>query len=135
MNLTTINCREIFKNAYEKRYTWTSEFSGYKGKCIFSRDNDTYEGKFVLGKDFKPEIQNIDDQNIVKSISSQLFEVSIHRVKREFEEIHSKNNFKLIKNSESGIEMIVSGKSKGDKYRVKNNCINMVYRKIHGIII
>ena len=31
--------------------------------------------------------------------------------------------------------MIVSGKNKGDKYRVKNNCINMVYRKIHGIII
>ena len=31
--------------------------------------------------------------------------------------------------------MIVSGKSEGDKYRVKNNCINMVYRKIHGIII
>ena len=31
--------------------------------------------------------------------------------------------------------MIVSGKSEGDKYRVKDNCINMVYRKIHGIII
>ena len=31
--------------------------------------------------------------------------------------------------------MIVSGKSEGDKYRVKNNCINMVYRKIHGTII
>ena len=31
--------------------------------------------------------------------------------------------------------MSVSGKNKGDKYRVKNNCINMVYRKIHGTII
>ena len=31
--------------------------------------------------------------------------------------------------------MIVSGKSEGDKYRVKDDCINMVYRKIHGIII
>ena len=122
MNLTEINCKELFKNAYEKRYTWDSKFSGYKGD-------------FVLGKDFKPEIQNIDDQKIVKSISSQLFEVSIHRVKREFEEIHSQNNFNLIKDSESGIEMMVSGKSEGDKYRVKNNCINMVYRKIHGIII
>ena len=61
--------------------------------------------------------------------------MSIHRVKREFEAIHSKNNFNFIEDSESGIEMIVSGKSEGDKYRVKNNCINMVYRKIHGIII
>ena len=135
MNLTEINCKELFKNAYERRYTWDSKFSGYKGKCIFSMNTDTYKGNFVLGKDFKPEIDNIDDQKIVKSISSQLFEVSIHRVKREFKEIHSKNNFNLIKDSESGIEMMVSGKSEGDKYRVKNNCINMVYRKIHGIII
>ncbi len=135
MNLTEINCKELFRSAYEKRYTWNDGFNGYKGKCFFSVNNDFYEGKFVLGKSFKPEIQNIDDQKIVQSIASQLFEVSIHRVKRKFEEIHSKNNFNLIKESESGIEMIVSGKSEGDRYRVKNNCINMVYRKIHGIII
>ena len=135
MNLTEINCKELFKNAYEKRYTWDSKFCGYKGKCIFSVNSNTYKGNFVLGKDFKPEIHNIDDQKIVKSISSQLFEVSIHRVKREFKEIHSKNNFNLIKDSESGIEMMVSGKNEGDRYSVKNNCINMVYRKIHGIII
>ena len=59
----------------------------------------------------------------------------IHRVKREFESVHSENFFNLLKNSESGIEMSVSGKNQGDKYRVKNNCINMVYRKIHGTII
>jgi len=135
MNLTEIDCKELFKKAYEKRYTWGDEFGGYKGKCFFSVKNNTYKGDFFLGKDFKPEIQNIDDQKVVKSISSQLFEVSIHRVKRKFDEIHSKNIFNLINNSESGIEMIVSGKSEGDKYRVKNNCINMVYRKIHGIII
>ena len=135
MNVTEINCKEIFKKAYERRYTWTNNFSGYEGKCIFSVNSDSYKGDFVLGKDFKPVIHNIDDQEIVKSISSQLFEVSIHRVKREFDQIHSKNNFNLIKDSESGIEMIVSGKSEGDKYRVKNNSINMVYRKIHGVII
>ena len=135
MTLKEINCKEIFQKAYEKRYTWTNDFSGYQGKCIFSLKGDNYEGKFFLGKDFKPEIHNIDDQEIVKSITSQLFEVSIHRVKRKFEDMHAKNNFNLIKESKNGIEMIVSGKNDGDKYRVKNNCINMVYRKIHGIII
>ena len=135
MDLVEINCREIFQSAYEKRYTWNSKFNGYEGKCVFSLNNDSYEGKFILGKDFKPEIHNIADQKIVKSIASQLFEVCIHRVKREFKEIHSKNNFNLIKQSESGTEMIVSGKNEGDKYRVKDNSINMVYRKIHGVII
>ena len=59
----------------------------------------------------------------------------IHRVKREFNAVHSENNFNFLKNTESGIEMSVSGKNQGDKYRVKNDCINMVYRKIHGTII
>ena len=134
-NLTEINCKEIFRKAYENRYTWKNEFNGYKGKCIFFVNNNIHEGEFLLGKDFKPNIQKIEDEEIVKSIASQLFEVCIHRVKRDFESVHSENYFNLLKNSESGIEMSVSGKNGGDKYRVKNDCINMVYRKIHGTII
>ena len=134
-NSREINCKEIFRKAYEKRYTWENEFCGYQGKCVFFSNNSIYEGNFLLGKDFKPNIQKIEDEKIVKIIASQLFEVCIHRVKREFRSVHSENNFNLLKTSESGIEMIVSGKNEGDKYRVKNNCINMVYRKIHGTII
>ena len=134
-NLREINCKEIFRKAYENRYTWKNDFYGYKGKCVFNNNNNIHEGKFLLGKDFKPNIQKINDEEIVKSIASQLFEVSIHRVRRDFQSIHSENNFNLIKSSESGIEMKVSGKNDGDKYRVKDLGINMVYRKIHGTII
>jgi len=135
-NLIEINCKEIFRKAYENRYTWKNDFIGYQGKCIFFVNNQHIdEGEFLLGKDFKPNIQKIEDEQIVKTIASQLFEVCIHRVKREFKLVHSENYFNFLKNSESGIEMTVSGKNQGDKYRVKNNCINMVYRKIHGTII
>tara|TARA_Y100000991_G_scaffold193236_1_gene161194 strand:- start:51 stop:704 length:654 start_codon:yes stop_codon:yes gene_type:complete len=133
--LKEINCKEIFRKAYENRYTWKNDFHGYKGKCIFLINNNIHEGEFVLGKDFKTNIQKINDEGIVKSISSQLFEVCIHRVKRDFQSIHSENNFNLIKSSENGIEMKVSGKNEGDKYRVKDDCINMVHRNIHGTII
>jgi len=133
--LTEINCKDIFRKAYENRYTWKNEFNGYKGKCTFIKKNNIHEGTFLLGKDFKPNIKKIEDEKIVKGIASQLFEVCIHRVKREFKSIHSENNFNLLKKSPSGIEMSVSGKNQGDKYRVKNDCINMVYRKIHGTII
>ena len=134
-NLKEINCKEIFRKAYERRYTWKDDFKGYQGKCIFLTKNNFNKGSFLLGKNFKPNIQKIEDEKIVKSIASQLFEVCIHRVKREFESVHSENNFNLLKNSESGIEMNVSGKNQGDRYRVKNDCINMVYRNIHGSII
>ena len=134
-NLKEKTCKDIFQNAYEKRYTWNTDFKGYRGKCTFLFDKHFYEGEFLLGEDLKPEIKNIDDQKINKSIASQLFEVCIHRVKREFHSVHSENNFNLLKSSENGIEMSVSGRNEGDKYRVKDDCINMVYRKIHGTII
>ena len=98
------NCKEIFRKAYENRYTWNNEFTGYKGKCIFLVNNNKFEGSFEVGNDYKPHIQKIDDDKIVKSISSQLFEITIHRLKREFESVHSENNFYLIKSSEKGIE-------------------------------
>ena len=134
-NQREFNCKEIFRKAFENRYTWKNEFNGYKGKCILHVNENIHEGEFSLGKDFRPNIQKIEDEKIIKSIASQLFEVCIHRVKREFKSVHSENNFNLLKNSDSGIEMIVSGKNQGDQYRVKNDCINMVYRKIHGTII
>jgi len=133
--LEEINCKEIFRKAYNNRYTWKNDFNGYQGKCILLANNNIFEGNFLLGRDLKPHIQKIEDDEVVKSISSQLFEVSIHRVRRDFQSIHSENNFHLIESSASGIEMSVSGKNKGDKYRVKDECINMVYRKIHGTII
>ena len=94
-NLKEINCKEIFRKAYENRYTWKNDFNGYQGKCIFFANDNLHKGDFILGKDFKPKIQNIEDEKVVKSIASQLFEVCIHRVKREFESVHSENIFNI----------------------------------------
>jgi len=129
------NCKEIFKEAYENRYTWPNKFDGYKGKCIFVENEKSIEGEFILDGNFKSKIINISDNNIVKGISSQLFEVAIHRVKREFAELHKNNNFKFLGESEKGMTLEVLGKNEGDKYVVKDKKINMVFRKIHGIII
>ena len=135
MILSKFNCKEIFKEAYENRYTWPNKFNGYSGKCIFIENEKSFEGEFILDNTFQPKILNISDNNIVKGISSQLFEVAIHRVKREFSEVHKNNNFGFLAESEKGLLMQVFGKNEGDKYRVKENKINMVFRKIHGVII
>ena len=130
-----LNCKEIFKEAYENRYTWPNKFNGYTGKCIFVENGKSIEGEFILDSNFKPKIINISDKNIVKGISSQLFEVAIHRVKREFTEVHKNNNFKFLGETEKGMTIEVIGKNEGDKYIVKDKKINMVFRKIHGVII
>ena len=129
------NCKEIFKEAYDNRYTWPDPFNGYSGKCIFLNNEKATEGEFILDSNFKPEIINISDDEIVKRISSQLFEVAIHRVKRQFTEVHKNNNFKFLGESEKGMSIEVLGKNEGDKYTFKDKKINMVFRKIHGVII
>ena len=132
---SNINCKEIFKEAYNNRYTWPETFNGYSGKCIYVENEKATEGNFILDSNFKPKIKNISDKNIVKGISSQLFEVAIHRVKREFTEVHKNNNFKFLGESKKGMTIEVIGKNEGDKYIVKDKKINMVFRKIHGVII
>ena len=129
------DCKKVFQKAYENRYTWPENFNGYKGNCILKEKEDIHSGNFVIGKNFQPQVKNIEASGVVKRISTQLFEVVIHRVKKSFEEVHSKNQFHYLGQSEKGIEMKVEGKNDGDKYRVQDGKINMVFRKIHGIII
>ena len=129
------NCTELFKAAYENRYTWESSFSGYEGTCTWADGEQEIKGSFSLGKDLKANVKEIGDEQINKAISSQLWEVAIHRIRRSFEQTHGKNTFEFGNENEIGSEIIVGGKNEGDRYRVKNNIVTMVYRHIHGNLI
>ncbi len=129
------DCKELFKKAYENRYTWGPHFCGYRGKCSLEEDDLLINGSFLVNKKLHIEINNIIDDRVEKEISSQLHEVTIHRVRRDFEQVHGSNIFTAGKNDQFGIEVLIGGKSQGDKYKVKDNIITMVYRHIHGLLI
>ncbi len=133
--MTGNDCTDLFKSAYENRYTWGLDFLGYQGSCSWTDGEREVKGSFCLGKDLKTTVSEIDDEKIHKAISSQLWEVAIHRVRRSFEQTHGQNTFTFGNTNEVGIEVLVGGKNKGDKYRVKNNVVTMVYRHIHGNLI
>ena len=129
------DCTQLFKAAYENRYTWGSEFLGYEGNCAWTDGKKEIKGSFNLGQDLKATVKEIDNEEIKKAIYSQLWEVAIHRVRRSFEQTHGKNTFSFGDINKIGSEIIVGGKNEGDKYRVKNNVVTMVYRHIHGNLI
>ena len=129
------DCTHLFQSAYENRYTWDPDFPGYEGTCTWTDGEQELKGTFILRKDFKAIVKGINDELVHKSISSQLWEVAIHRVKRSFEQTHGKNTFTLGDTNKIGTEIIVGGKNEGDKYRVKNDVVTMVYRHIHGNLI
>ena len=65
-------------------------------------------------------MKELNDEKIKKAISSQLWEVAIHRVRRSFEQTHGNNTFAFGDTNEIGSEIIVGGKNKG------NNTVNKV---------
>ena len=135
-DLTTgTDCRNLFRRAYENRYAWAKDFKGYSGSCIYQKGSTTYKGQFVITCDFKPKVKDIKDDKITKLISSQLWEVAIHRVKRSFEDVHGANTFTSGDINDIGLEVLVGGQSKGDSYRIKDDIVTMVNRHMHGSLI
>ena len=129
------DCRDDFRAAYENRYTWEPDFSGYQGTCLFEQNGQIVEGCFTVGADLKAQVSDIKDNDVHKAICGQLWEVAIHRVRRSFNQTHGQNTFTVGENDNVGMEVIVGGKNIGDRYRIKNNIVTMVHRNIHGNLI
>lgn len=126
---------EAFRAAYDNRYTWEPGFEGYRGLCVWEQDGRRIEGQFTVGADLKATVEGVEDAEVKKAMASQLWEVAIHRVRRSFEQTHGANTFTAGDTDDVGTEVIVGGKNKGDRYRIKNNIVTMVYRHIHGTVV
>ncbi len=129
------DCAGLFKQAYQNRYTWGQQFQGYQGSCSYRKDGQTYTGEFQVARDLKVEVVGFQEESIQKLISTQLWEVGIHRVRRPFEQVHGANTFTAGETNDVGLEVIVGGKNRGDKYRIRNNIVTKVERHMHGRLI
>lgn len=135
------DCTAAFRAAYENRYTWEPGFGGYRGRCVWEQSGQNgeadrrLEGSFVVGADLKAQVEGVEEQEVHKSIASQLWEVAIHRVRRSFEQTHGENTFTAGDTDAVGTEVIVGGKNTGDRYRIKGDVVTMVHRHIHGTVV
>ena len=129
------DCTAAFQAAYQNRYTWDSGFAGYQGRCVWERDGRRLEGAFRVGADLKAEVEGIEEEAVQKEMAGQLWEVAIHRVRRSFEQTHGQNTFTAGDSNATGLEVIVGGKNAGDRYRIKDDVVTMVYRHIHGTVV
>lgn len=131
-----MDARSVMRAAYENRYTWDKNFPGYTADVTLKRGDETYTGKVRVNSNLSIEVTEIADEQAQQEILGQLQEIAIHRVRRGFEETHGKNTFSLGKTDDMGaVEVVVGGKSEGDRYKVRNNEVCMVHRHIHGIVV
>ncbi len=136
MSAVQLSARDLMRAAYENRYTWDSHFPGYTTDVTFKHGDKTFTGNARVNPDLSAEVFEIEDEDALKLVKGQLWEVAIHRVRREFEVTHGKNSFALGETDDKGaVEILVEGKSTGDKYKVLNNEIVLVHRHIHGVVV
>ena len=136
MTVAKVSAQDFFRAAYENRYTWDKDFPGYTADVTFKHNDKTYEGKATVTSNLKAEVTGIDDEAAQKAVHGQLWEIAIHRVRRTFEQTHGENSFSYGEKDESGAqEILLGGKSEGDRYKVANNEVVLVHRHIHGVVI
>jgi hypothetical protein len=130
------SAQELFQAAYENRYTWEPNFPGYTATVEFKHGDRVLTGKIVVKANLSAEVMGIEDEEARNSIIGQLREVAIHRVRRTFAETHGKNTFSYGETDATGaVEILMGGKSAGDRYKLRNNEVCHVHRHIHGIMV
>lgn len=133
---TQVSAQDLFRAAYENRYTWDKNFPGYTADVTYRQDGETFTGQIKVGAELKPEVNGITDDEAQKAIHGQLFEIAIHRIRRRFEDTHGKNTFAYGKALPDGsVEILMGGKSEGDRYQVRDNEVSLVHRHIHGVVV
>lgn len=133
---TQLAARNFFRAAYENRYTWDASFPGYTADVTFNHNGQTHIGQAKVTADLKQEVTGIADEAAQKAVQGQLFEVSIHRVRRGFEDSHGNNTFRYGETLADGsVEILMGGKAEGDRYEIKDNEVSMVHRHIHGVVV
>ncbi len=136
MTAVQLSAQDLFQAAYENRYTWDAQFPGYSADITYTQNGKVFNGQVRVTSDLKAEVLNVDDEAAQKAIHGQLWETAIHRVRRSFEDTHSKNTFNYGNTDETGaVEILMGGKAEGDYYKLRNNEVCLVHRHIHGVVV
>lgn len=133
-----VSAQELFRAAYENRYTWDQNFPGYTAEVTYTNGDVVTTGKITVSADLKPAVE-VEDEEAKKAIHNQLFEVAIHRIRRSFEDTHGKNTFSYGESDASDpqgtTKIVMGGKATGDHYKLRNNEVCLVHRHIHGVVV
>jgi len=133
---TQTSPRDLFRSAYENRYTWDANFPGYTAKVTYTHNGQTVTGQVRVGADLKAQVTDIADEAAQKAVHNQLWETAIHRVRRAFDDTHGQNTFRYGQTLADGsVEILMEGKAAGDRYHLRDNQVTMVHRHIHGVVV
>lgn len=131
-----ISASDMFRTAYENRYTWDNKFPGYTADVTVTTGEKSQTGKVKINADLTFAVEDIADEELAKAVKNQLWEITIHRVNHSFEKSHGENTFELGEKDENGaVKIIIGGAGAGNFYKLKDNTVTFVHRRIGSKIV
>lgn len=86
--MTESTARDLFKAAYENRYTWDSNFPGYSANVQIKQGDEVYNGKICINRDLSVDVEGMEDETVKESVYTQLRDIVTHRKRSQFEQAH-----------------------------------------------
>lgn len=105
-NLSDKSALEIFRKAYENRYTWNKQFPGYTAVVEFRQGKEDYKGRIRISPDLSVEVSGINNKEASQTVKNQLLMIVVHRRHSPFTTAHKDKMFKF---SDTGREPGVVG--------------------------
>lgn len=123
------NARDIFKTAYENRYTWDENFPGYTAHLELKQGDEVYHAQVRVHSDLSVDVTGIEDEKVQESVYNQMRDIITHRKRSTFEKAHGKNEFNLGETDPTkAVEILVTGDAMGSNYKVRGQEICQVSR-------
>ncbi|MEB3337170.1 MAG: DUF3386 domain-containing protein [Leptolyngbyaceae bacterium] len=123
------NARDLFRAAYENRYTWDASFPGYSAEVQLKQGDEVYTGNVRINHDLSVEVDGFADEAVKESVYTQLRDVVTHRKRNSFDNAHGKNTFHLGEADETGaVAILVQGDAMGSNYKLRGREISQVSR-------
>ncbi|MBV6626010.1 MAG: DUF3386 domain-containing protein [Rivularia sp. (in: Bacteria)] len=126
---TSKTAQELFRDAFESRYTWDKNFPGYSADVQLKQGQETYTGKIFIHRDLSVEVTGINDKQVEEGVFIQLWDVVTHRKPTPFEDSHPNHQF--IKGSTDNtqlVSIVVKGDALDSKYKIRGKEICQVTR-------
>jgi hypothetical protein len=123
-----LSARELFRAAYENRYTWDENFPGYHADVTLKQGEEVYQGQIAIKSDMSVEVTGIEDDEVKQSVYTQLRDIVTHRKRSSFDLAHGKNTFNYGEQDNGIVDILVQGDAMGSNYKVRDTEITQVSR-------
>ena len=123
--------KDLLRGAFEKTARWQADFKGFQADLLINVDGIETKGTVTVNSP-KDVTVNIADEALQKWAQNQIGMIATHRGPRSFEESDGKYALTLEGDDKHpmGQRVTINGDGMGSWYRVKDNRITQINRKM-----